>query len=417
MKYGCIGHPLGHSYSREIHREIGRYEYELCDLCESELDAFFEKRDFLGINVTIPYKTEVMKYLDSIDADALKIGAVNTVVNRGGKLYGYNTDVHGMRELILTCGVDITGKRAFILGTGGTSRAAMAALTSLGAATVTRVSRTAKDGAIDYAALASAGTEGAVIVNTTPVGMHPAASECVLPRELISKAALVIDAVYNPLATELVLTARECGVPRRGGLYMLASQAVRAAELFLGCELPEEVARNAFRATAMAKANIVLIGMPTSGKSTVGRILASRLGRQLYDTDDMIEKKYSKTPGEIITECGESHFRALEREAVAEAAADGGRVIATGGGAVLDPDNVRKLSRRGCIFYLNTPPGMLVPSAERPLSATARALRDMYSKRHPIYLAASHAAIDTADGADATADRIIADFGDIAAAF
>ena len=412
MKYGCIGYPLTHSYSREIHAAIGSYPYELCEIEQKRLADFFEKRDFLGINVTIPYKREVMKYLDEIDSSALAVGAVNTVVNRGGKLYGYNTDVYGMSELLRSSGVDIEGKRVIILGTGGTSRAAVAAAEGLLAESVIRVSRTAREGAIDYTTLYETGAEGAVIINTTPVGMYPSHTGCPIDLARLGTPALVADAVYNPVRTELILTAEELGIPAVGGLYMLAAQGVRASELFFDTGYPSGTAERVYGAVLAGKECITLIGMPTSGKSTVGKKLAKALGRELIDTDKLIEKTCGASAERIIRECGIDRFRELERECIAGIADTTSRVIATGGGAVLDRGNVRALKKNGRLIFIDTPKKMLTPTADRPLSSTEEDMTRLYNERHGIYLTVCDEVADGSCGADAVYERILKQYSE-----
>ena len=244
MKYGLIGEKLGHSFSKEIHSLLGDYDYELCEIARDELDSFMKKRDFLGINVTIPYKEAVIPYLDWISDSAKEIGAVNTVVNCDGKLYGYNTDFYGMRGLFDHAGIDVTGKKAAILGSGGTSKTAFVVLKSLGADKIIKVSRSGNDGAVTYDELYKDHPDVEIIVNTTPVGMYPNISDCPVDLSKFGQLSGVIDAVYNPINTTLVKSARGLGIKAEGGLYMLVSQAAVASELFLnekGNTVPDHI--------------------------------------------------------------------------------------------------------------------------------------------------------------------------------
>ena len=281
MKYGLIGEKLGHSFSKIIHERLGDYEYELREIAPDELNGFMQQRDFLGINVTMPYKADVIPYLDWIDDVAKEIGAVNTIVNRDGKLYGYNTDFYGMTKLFAHAGIDARGKKAIIFGTGGTSKTAAAVLKSLGAGEILKVSRSSKQDSITYDELRKSHLDAEIVVNASPVGMYPNIRCMPIDIYEFSNLSGVIDAVYNPLRTLTVLCGKDNGAVAAGGLYMLVSQAVRASELFLNRSFADGVIDEIYNEILKKKENIVLIGMPASGKSTVGKILAKRLGREL----------------------------------------------------------------------------------------------------------------------------------------
>ncbi len=381
-KYGCIGKKLAHSFSKEIHARLADYDYELIELAEDALGDFLIKRDFAAINVTIPYKEAVIPYLDSIDAGAARIGAVNTVIQRDGKLYGCNTDYYGMRALIGKIGVALTGKKVLILGTGGTSKTARVVASDLGAAEICVVSRHAADdgSTITYADALAHHTDAEVILNTTPVGMYPNCGERPIDVSAFPKLCAVVDAVYNPLRTRLILDARERGIPAEGGLYMLVMQAVAAVERFLDKEIPKSVGDNVFREIHDAKENIVLTGMPGSGKSTVGRLLASE-SFALVDTDAEVEKRCGCTIREYIRKNGEEAFRDLESEVIRDVSREGGQIIATGGGAILRDENVRALRQNGRIYYLDALLSRLMPTDDRPLSDTREKLAVLYTER------------------------------------
>ena len=272
MEYGLIGEKLGHSFSREIHNLLASYTYDLKELPKNELDTFMKSRNFKGVNVTIPYKESVIPYLDEIDEAAKAIGAVNTIVNREGRLIGYNTDFYGMRELLLSRSIRIEKRFVAVLGTGGTSKTACAVAKSLGASRIVRVSRNPhSDGDISYDELEAIKTDIQIIINTTPVGMYP--NENCAPLDIDGFSALegVVDAIYNPLRTKLISDARARQIRAAGGLYMLAAQAARAAELFTGdCNMMQKTEK-AYCSILKNKQNIVLVGMPGSGKSTLGR--------------------------------------------------------------------------------------------------------------------------------------------------
>ena len=289
MNCGLIGYPLGHSYSPQIHRALADYDYHLWSLKPEELEAFLVKRDFAGINVTIPYKERVIPYLDQLSDTARAIDAVNTVVNRDGKLYGDNTDLAGMLALIRRMGLVLSGKKVLILGTGGTSKTARAAASQLGAAEVCRVSRGGREDAITYRQAAEEHGDAACIINTTPCGMYPDLGGCPVELDGFPRLEGVVDVIYNPLRSELVLSARQRGIPAEGGLYMLAAQAAYASALFRGCEATAGDIELAYRTVLRQMENIVLIGMPSSGKTTVGRLLAQRTGKEFVDTDALVD--------------------------------------------------------------------------------------------------------------------------------
>ena len=394
MQYGLIGEHLTHSYSREIHGKIADYAYELCELRPEELEPFFQKRDFLGINVTIPYKQSVIPYLDSISETAQRIGAVNTIVNRGGKLHGDNTDFAGMKALVRHAGIEIAGRKVLILGTGGTSKTAHVVAESLGADSIVHVSRSRRGDAVTYAEAVRQHGDAHIIINTTPVGMYPNTVE--VPIDLSHFAALegVLDAVYHPLRSGLVLDGLSRGIPACGGLYMLVAQAVFASAAFLGKEPDLSLIDEIFRAIRLEKQNVVLIGMPSAGKTTVGSHLAKLTGKAFLDTDQIIVSHIGGTISEYFAAHGEEAFRKLEHEVISNAAKKDGCVIATGGGAVLDAENIRLLRQNGIIVFLNRSLEHLIVSAERPLSNSREALEKLYEKRYPLYAKAADLCVD-----------------------
>ncbi len=394
MRYGCIGERLSHSFSKEIHNLLADYPYEIHEVAREALDAFMVERSFLGINVTIPYKELVIPHLYYIDEAAKRIGAVNTVVNRDGKLYGYNTDFYGMSELIAHAGVEISGKTVAILGTGGTSKTARAVSLALSAREVVTVSRVAGEGCIDYEALYKRSGDIDVIVNTTPVGMYPNAYATPVDISKFPRLSGVIDAIYNPLRTTLVSEALERGIAAEGGLYMLVAQAVRASEIFLNKTYPEGELQRVFEEVMRSKENIVLIGMPASGKSTVGGLLRDLLGRELLDTDAMTVEATGMPITEIFAERGEEFFRDMETESVKDAARRTAIIIATGGGAVLRDENVRALKQNGRLYFLDRPLGDLIPTASRPLASDTEAIKKRYAERYSRYLSVADEKID-----------------------
>ena len=425
MTYGLIGEHLPHSYSKEIHERCADYEYVLRELSREEVGPFMEAGDFRAINVTIPYKETVIPYLHHIHKDALAIGAVNTVVNREGRLYGYNTDFFGLSALVRHAGITLKGRKVLILGTGGTAKTARAVAIAEGARAVLTVSRRAGGEYIDYEEAYRSHTDAEVIINTTPCGMYPYPDGREgmegTPIDASRFPALVglLDAIYNPLRTTLVLECRRRGIPAEGGLYMLVAQAVLASRIFLGGE-PEAAAADpavisltdrVFNEVRIEKENIVLTGMPASGKSTIGRMLAERLGRPFIDTDAEIVRVAERPITEIFAKEGEAAFRALEARVIADVANEArGAVIATGGGAILDECNITSLSRGGRIYFIDRPLADLMPTPDRPLALTAEAIEARYRERYDRYLATADRTVPNTSAPEAAADAIRKDF-------
>lgn len=385
MKFGLIGKSLSHSFSREIHALIANYDYSLLEIDESELSAFFERRDFLGINVTIPYKEKAMAYLDEISDEAKKIGAVNTVVNRDGKLFGFNTDFFGMRSLINRAGIDCKNKKVLILGSGGTSKTASEVAKSLGAKDVKRVSRKEGAGDVTYDVAYRVHGDADVIVNTTPVGMYPCADACPVDLSKFKNPSGVVDAIYNPLCTNLVLDAKDRGLRAQGGLYMLVAQAVYASAIFQNKEVDERIIDRVFSEVLKEKRNVVFIGMPSSGKTTIGRIIAKIYKKEFVDTDAVIVEKQKMPISRIFETEGEEGFRRIESEVINELSMKNGLVIATGGGAILNDNNARALRRNGTIVFLDRSLDNLVATADRPLSSDMQKLKNLFEKRYDVY--------------------------------
>ena len=406
MQYGCIGEHLTHSFSKEIHALLQDYLYELQEIPMGQLDAFMTRRDFQAINVTIPYKQDVIPFLKEIGPTAAAIGAVNTIVNRKGLLYGYNTDFGGMEDLIRRTGIDMTGKKVLILGTGGTSKTAMAVAQHMGAATVLKVSRSPKADAVTYEEVLRDHLDAQVLINTTPRGMFSRESGMPIDPSLFPKLCGAVDAVYNPLRTEFILKARRMGVPAEGGLYMLVRQAVLASEIFLDTKYPEATTEEVYRKVLAEKENIVLTGMPGSGKTTVGKLLAARLGRPYLDTDALITETTGMTPAQIISAQGEPAFRDIETAVIRRIAPQNGSIIATGGGAILRQENVELLQMNGRVFFLDRPVEQLIPTEDRPLSATKEAIIRRYRERYSTYVATADEIIPNDTTAEAAAQRV-----------
>ena len=407
MKYGLIGEKLGHSFSKEIHEKLGRYSYELLELAPDEVEDWMRARDFAGFNVTIPYKQTVIPFLDEITERARAIGAVNTVVNRKGKLLGDNTDFGGMEALIRRMGLDLNGKKVLIAGTGGTSKTAAAVAEKLGAGEILRLSRSEKDGSISYEQAYREHGDARILIHTTPAGMYPKSDGIAVNLENLPCLEGLVDVVYNPLTTRLVREARERGIKAENGLYMLVAQAVLAAEDFTGESFGDEVIEDIFREIVFEKRNIVLTGMPSSGKSTLGRILAGRLGRELVDTDERIVEHAGIPITEIFSRFGEKHFREMEAEVIKNVSESGGKIISTGGGAILRKDNVDKLKSNGTIVFLDRDPEALIPTDDRPLADDREKIRRLYEERYPRYMAAADIRIEIRGVPENTAEELL----------
>ncbi|MBR5779740.1 MAG: shikimate dehydrogenase [Clostridia bacterium] len=406
-KYGCIGKKLTHSFSKEIHNELADYDYELIELSEEEIQPFFESRDFNAVNVTIPYKQTVIPFLDSVSDVAKRIGAVNTVVNKNGVLFGYNTDYYGMKALIERLGIDLRGKKVLVLGTGGTSKTACAVAADMGACEVLVVSRSKNGDYVTYDEAVTLHNDASVIINTTPVGMYPECEAKPIDIESFDSLCGVVDAIYNPLCTNLVLDAKAKGIKAAGGLYMLVMQAVVAVERFLDTAIAKEVADKVYEDILNAKENIVLTGMPGSGKSTVGRLIGIN-GYTFIDTDEEIEKRCRCTIGELIANKGEKYFRDIETEVIRDISALNGCVISTGGGAVLREENIRNLKRNGKIYFIDAEPSRLIATCDRPLSDTKEKLEKLYAERIGIYRSSADVTVPDMEAAQAEAEYILA---------
>lgn len=384
MEYGCIGESLKHSFSKEIHNVLADYDYVIKEIKKTDLEEFMLKKDFKAINVTIPYKESVIPYLDSIDHHAKLIGAVNTVVNNGGKLYGYNTDFFGLSSLLKKAGVLVEGKKVAILGTGGTSKTAYAVCKSQKAKEIVVVSRNANKNAISYEQLYLEHADTQVIINCTPNGMFPNNFSSPIDLDKLSKVVGVVDAIYNPLSSILISNAKAKGIKALGGLYMLVAQAVKACEIFLDTSFSMDVLEKTYQTILKQKQNVVLIGMPASGKTSVGRRLAEITGREFLDTDVLIEQMGESIPSIFKTK-GEQAFRELESQVIKEVSKKTGVIIATGGGAVLRQENIFNLKQNGIIFFIDRSLDKLIPTDDRPLSNNQADMKKRYEERYSKY--------------------------------
>ena len=401
MKCGLLGGKLGHSYSPQIHSQLGDYSYELFEKKPEELEDFLKNGDFRGLNVTIPYKKDVIPYLDELSPRAKRIGAVNTIVRReDGSLIGHNTDYFGFEMMVRASGLSIAGKKVLVLGSGGASMPVVAALTEQGANVIV-ISRSGEN---NYNNL-HLHRDASVIVNTTPVGMYPNVGKSPLDLEQFPKLEGVLDIIFNPARTQLLLDAEEKGLVAMNGLLMLVAQAKESAEWFTGKAIPDDVISAIHASLRRQMENIVLIGMPGSGKSTVGMILAEKLEKKFVDADTYLTQKAGRSIPDIFASGGEAGFRALETETLAELGKQSGLVIATGGGCVTQERNYPLIHQNGTIFCLDRDLNKL-PTDGRPLSQ-ANKLQDMYRVRKPLYEAFADFRIDNNGNAESTATRIM----------
>lgn len=382
VKCGLIGARLGHSFSPQIHKRLADYSYRLFELDEREVEGFLKNGDFDAINVTIPYKKTVMPFLSRISDEALSIGSVNTVIRAAdGCLIGDNTDYFGFSYLVKRSGIDMRGKKVAILGTGGASLTARAVCRDLGASELTFVSRS---GDVNYKNVYDVCAAHSVIINCTPVGMFPENGSAPVDLSRFKQCVGVIDMIYNPSKTRLLLDADRLGIPSINGLSMLVAQAKRACELFLDTAIDDFEIDRIEREVGTEMANIVLVGMPGCGKSTVARELARSTGREVIDTDLLVERNAGKSIPQIFSDCGEEYFRAAESKAISEVGKRSGKIIATGGGAVTRCENYDFLAQNGRIFFIKRDIGALSRDG-RPLSRDAN-LEKMYADRLPMYM-------------------------------
>lgn len=380
LRCGLLGKTLGHSYSPAIHRRLGDYSYVLFEKAEDELDGFLRSGDFDGLNVTIPYKKAVVPYCAALSPAARALGSVNTIVRRpDGTLYGDNTDLAGFLYMVKCSGVAVAGEKALVLGSGGASVTVVEALRQLGAREVVVVSRSGEN---NYENL-SRHADAALIVNTTPVGMYPNNGKAALSLDGFPNLRGVLDVVYNPARTALILDAERRGIPCLSGLRMLVAQAKASAGQFTGTEIPDSRVEEIFRELSAETGNIVLVGMPGSGKSAVGRAVAEALGRPFLDADREIVRAAGMEIPEIFATQGEGAFRDLESRVLAELGKKSGCIIATGGGSVLREENYDSLHQNGTIFWIQRNLNVL-PRDGRPLSRNAD-LAAMYEARKPRY--------------------------------
>ena len=401
LKCGLLGETLKHSYSKLLHKVFSDYEYELYEVTREEAERIIKSREFSGLNVTIPYKELAFSLCDEVDEFAKEAKSVNTVTYRDGKICGANTDVFGFISMVKSKNISFCDKNVLILGSGGTSKTAYLASKTMGAGSITVVSRS---GEVNYNNIYER-TDAEIIVNTTPLGMYPKNGVSPVDIKRFPKLSGVVDVVYNPEKTSLLFDAEELGIPNAGGLHMLAAQGFRASELFLGEKLPESLIGDAVKSIRGLTRNIILIGMPGSGKSSVGKILSEKLSRSFVDTDEVIKERFG-APSDIIKEKGEAYFRKLETEVTSEICREKGLVIATGGGVVEREENFRPIRQNGKVYLISRSLSLL-DRTDRPLSTDIEAL---FERRKDKYERFSDVKIENNGTPESAADMIISDF-------
>ena len=401
--YGLIGKKLRHSFSPQIHKRLADYEYKLFEMEDNEVGDFMKNADFNGINVTIPYKKTVIPYIDRLSDDAKKIGSVNTVKRMpDNTLYGDNTDYYGFKYTLDNNKISPCGKKCIILGSGGASLTAISVLRDMCAKEITVISRTGEN---NYGNI-SKHFDAEIIVNTTPVGMYPNCGQAPISLADFTKCEFVFDLIYNPAKTALLLEAEKLGIPYSNGLTMLTAQAKKSSEIFTGNKIDESKIREITESLQKQTLNIVLVGMPGCGKSTLGKILADKLNRRFLDTDSVIEQKFGASIPEIFAQKGEDFFRELEESAVSECGCLSSCVIATGGGVILRQKNIDALRQNGIIIFLDRNIDELA-SDGRPLSQNPEKIKALYQKRFPIYKECADFEVKVNAAPDLLAEQII----------
>lgn len=379
--YGLLGRTLGHSYSPEIHAHLGNNDYRCIELEPDQLEGFLSQENIGGLNVTIPYKRDVLPFCDSCSRSVEQIGAANTLVRENGKLKAYNTDKPGFMELVRVSGISVEGAKVLMLGSGGASRAVKAALQDLGAMEIVTISRSGED---NYQNLSRHFKNTDVIVNTTPVGMYPHCIDAPLILQDFENLHGVLDIVYNPVRTGLMLQAEELGIPHASGLTMLVAQAVKSHELFFHTEVPDGTIEKITASLSVDTENIILSGMPGSGKTTIAKELGNITGKDVIDIDEEVVKAAMKSIPDIFRDHGETHFRNLESEQIAKFGAMSGKIISLGGGSVLREQNYLPLHQNGRIYVLKRDLDLLGMEG-RPLSKDKETLKTMWQERKPRY--------------------------------
>ena len=404
MRCALIGEKLSHSYSRLIHKKFGMYSYDLVELPPDNLKEFVEHGGYDAFNVTIPYKSAIIPYIDKVETLAMQIGAINTVCRLGGKTYGYNTDILGMAYMLKRAGIALGGKHVMIFGSGGTGKTAEMLAKKNGAASITVVSRS---GSVNYKNFYEL-QQTQIIINTTPVGMYPYSDISLADLSKFRNLEAVADVIYNPMRTRLMLQARELNLKYAGGLYMLVAQAKYSMDIFVKNRHPDEIIEQVYKYLLSRIINIVLVGMPGSGKTSIGKAVARRERRRYVDSDAEIVASEGRAITEIFAEKGEEYFRKKEKQTLFLLGSQNGMVISTGGGAVLDRENYYSLKANGRIYYLEREITDLATRG-RPLSTDTEALKKLLEQREPLYKAFADVTVENDGDFFSCVDKILED--------
>ncbi len=404
MRCALIGEKLSHSYSRLIHKKFGMYSYDLVELPPDNLKEFVEHGGYDAFNVTIPYKSAIIPYIDKVETLAMQIGAINTVCRLGGKTYGYNTDILGMAYMLKRAGIALGGKHVMIFGSGGTGKTAEMLAKKNGAASITVVSRS---GSVNYKNFYEL-QQTQIIINTTPVGMYPYSDISLADLSKFRNLEAVADVIYNPMRTRLMLQARELNLKYAGGLYMLVAQAKYSMDIFVKNRHPDEIIEQVYKYLLSRIINIVLVGMPGSGKTSIGKAVARRERRRYVDSDAEIVASEGRAITEIFAEKGEEYFRKKEKQTLFLLGSQNGMVISTGGGAVLDRENYYSLKANGRIYYLEREINDLATRG-RPLSTGTEALKKLLEQREPLYKAFADVTVENDGDFFSCVDKILED--------
>lgn len=403
MEYGLIGGKLSHSFSKEIHLSLASYDYQLKELVKDEVPDFIKNKKFKAINVTIPYKETVMPYLDEISDMAKKIGCVNTIVNKNGKLYGYNTDYYGFSYMLTSAGIQVKDRIVAVLGSGGASKTIVAVLTDLGAKSILVVSRS---GDINYQNLGER-KDIQIIVNASPVGMYPSNGNCLVNLDDFPLLEGVADIVYNPSITELLRRAKEKGIKFANGLSMLVAQAKKACELFIDTTIDDSKIEEIIKKVEFETKNIVLVGMPGCGKTTIANQLGLVLDRKVVDLDLEFEKEYKITPAQCITAFGEQDFREKESVIVSKFCKESRLIISTGGGAVISSINRNAIKQNSFVVWIKRDVEKL-STEDRPLSSSVESIKTLYETRKKYYNSVADIVVENNLDIKSAADKIVA---------
>ncbi|WP_317854915.1 shikimate kinase [Chakrabartyella piscis] len=385
MRYGLIGEKLGHSYSKGIHEQLADYTYELIPLTPEECDVFLTEKPFTAINVTIPYKERVIPFLDELEAAAKSIGAVNTIVQKNGKWTGFNTDYHGFRYVLEHNGFVVKDKKVLLLGKGGAAKACLAVVGDMGAKEIHTVYYKESPDTITYAECYANHQDADLIINTTPVGMYPKGGVSPIELDGFTNLSGVVDIVYNPLRTKMVVDATIRGIKAIGGLEMLIGQAAVAVEIFTGKPVSWEKVEEIYKTMYAQRENVVLIGMSGCGKSTLGKAIAEKTGKTFVDMDTEIVAKIGMPIADYFAKEGEVAFRLVETEVAKELSGKTDLVIATGGGVIKNAENIHLLMENGKIIWLKREVELLESGNGRPLAPTQTATLALYQERLPLY--------------------------------